>query len=194
MTTMEDDHNGRWPQWKTTSMEDNLNGRQRTSIEQDFNGRWPQWKTTSIEDNLYGRQPRWKTTLMEDNLNGRRPQWKKNVNGGWPQWKKTLRKPYMKMTLACLVSQICTELGPAQPQLVSQFCQVFSHKLLIACSRQLFPANSCEILKNYAVEVYLFRVFQRHFTFFHKLALLEPLIFDLLHLYCNSVQIWFWLT
>ena len=44
MTLMEDDLNGRRPQWKTTSMEDskmedNLNGRRRTSIEQDLNGR-----------------------------------------------------------------------------------------------------------------------------------------------------------
>ena len=45
-----------------------------TSMEDDHNGRRPQWKTTSMEDNLYGRQPQWKTTLMEDNLNGRQPQ------------------------------------------------------------------------------------------------------------------------
>ena len=38
---------------------------------------------------------------MDDNLNVRRP-----------------RKPYRKMTLACLFSQFCTELGPALPQLV----------------------------------------------------------------------------
>ena len=48
--------------WKTTSMEDDLNGRQ------------PQWKTTSMEDDLNGRRPQWKTTSMEDNLNRRRPQ------------------------------------------------------------------------------------------------------------------------
>ena len=42
MTTMEDDHNGRQPQWKTTTME-----------------------TISMEDNLYGRQLQWKTTSME---------------------------------------------------------------------------------------------------------------------------------
>ena len=35
--------------------------------------------------------------------------------------KKTLEKPYRKITLACLVIQFCTELGPAQPQLVSLF-------------------------------------------------------------------------
>ena len=35
------------------------------------------------------------------------------------QWKKTLRKPYRKMTFACLVIQFFTELGPALPQLVS---------------------------------------------------------------------------
>ena len=33
-------------------MEDNLNGRQ------------PQWKTTSMEDNLNGRQSQWKMTLI----------------------------------------------------------------------------------------------------------------------------------
>ena len=55
-----------------------------------------------MEEDLNGGQPQWKTTSMEDNFEGRtsRPQW----------------KPYRKqMTLA---SQFCTELGPAQPQLV----------------------------------------------------------------------------
>ena len=37
---------------------------------------------------------------MEDDINGRQPQWKMT-------------------TLACLTSQFCSELGPAQPQLVS---------------------------------------------------------------------------
>ena len=45
---------------------------------------------------------------MEDNLNGRQS-----------QWKTTSRKRYRKqMTSACLASKSCTELGPAQPQLV----------------------------------------------------------------------------
>ena len=96
---MEDDLNGRQSQWKTTSMEDDLNGRQ------------PQWKMTSFEDNLNGRQPWWKTTSMEDSLNGRQS-----------QLKTTSRKPYRKqMTSACLASKSCTELGPAQPQLVVTF-------------------------------------------------------------------------
>ena len=42
---MEDDLNGRSPQWKTTSMEDNLNG-------DDINGRQPQWKMTTMEENI----------------------------------------------------------------------------------------------------------------------------------------------
>ena len=41
-------------------------------MEDDLNGREPQWKTTSIEDDQTGRQPQWKTTSMEDGLNGRR--------------------------------------------------------------------------------------------------------------------------
>ena len=82
-------------------MEDNLNGRQ------------PLWKTTSMEDNLMednlnGRQPQWNTTSMEEQIS-----MEDNL-----QWKKTLKKPYRKMTLACIASQFCTELGPAQPQLV----------------------------------------------------------------------------
>ena len=35
-------------------------------MEDDLNGRQPQWKKTSIEEDLNGRQPQWKTTLMED--------------------------------------------------------------------------------------------------------------------------------
>ena len=45
------------PQWMTTSMEDDLIGRQ------------PQWQTTSMEDDLIGRQHQWQTTLMEDDHN-----------------------------------------------------------------------------------------------------------------------------
>ena len=37
---MEDDHNGRRPQWKTTTIEDYLNERQ------------PQWKIISTEDDI----------------------------------------------------------------------------------------------------------------------------------------------
>jgi len=37
-------------------MEDNLNGRQ------------PQWKTTSMKDDLNGRQTQWNRTSMEDDI------------------------------------------------------------------------------------------------------------------------------
>ena len=50
-------------------MEDDLNGRQ-------LSGRRHQWKTTSMEEDINGRQTQWKLTLMEDDINGRRPQWK----------------------------------------------------------------------------------------------------------------------
>ena len=44
-------------------------------MEDDFNGRRPQWKTTQwklalMEDNINGRQHQWKTTQMEDKING----------------------------------------------------------------------------------------------------------------------------
>ena len=39
-------------------------------MEENLNGRRPQWKTTSIEDNLNGRRPQCMTTTIEDNLNG----------------------------------------------------------------------------------------------------------------------------
>ena len=56
------------PLWKTTTMEDNLNGR-RPQWKTNLIRRWPQWKTTSMEDDLNGRQPQLKTTTMEDDLN-----------------------------------------------------------------------------------------------------------------------------
>ena len=34
------------------------------------------WKTTSMEDNLSGRQPQWKITSVEDDISGKGPQWK----------------------------------------------------------------------------------------------------------------------
>ena len=37
-----------------------------TSMEDDLNGRRPQWMTTSMEDVLNGRRTQWKTTSMED--------------------------------------------------------------------------------------------------------------------------------
>ena len=53
-------------------------------------------------NDLNGRHPQLKMTSMEDDLNGSQPKW----------------KPY-RLTLACLASQFCTDLGPAQPQLVN---------------------------------------------------------------------------
>ena len=41
---MREEFNGRQPQWKKTSMKDDLNGK--------INGRQPQCKTTSMEDNI----------------------------------------------------------------------------------------------------------------------------------------------
>merc|ERR1711895_67533 len=63
---MEDNQNGRRPQWKTTKMEDGKNGRR------------PKWKTTKMEDDQNGRRPKWKTTKMEDDQNGKQPKWKTN--------------------------------------------------------------------------------------------------------------------
>ena len=112
---MEDDLNGRRSKWKTTTMEDDLNGRR------------PQWKMTSMEDDLNGRQSKWKTPSMEDDLKGITPLLKNILTSLEADitkrrlYKKTGRRPYSKMTLACLdclVSQSCAELGPAQPQLV----------------------------------------------------------------------------
>ena len=91
-------------------------------MEDDLNGRRPQLKTTSMEDDLNGRQPQWKSPLMEDDLKGRGSQGKNTsmeeyLDGSQPRW-----KPYRKqMTLACLASQLCAELGPAQPQLVYHY-------------------------------------------------------------------------
>ena len=38
------------------------------------------------------------------------------------------RRPYMTMTLACLASQFCTELDPAQPQLIQTISYFFFNK------------------------------------------------------------------
>ena len=40
-------------------------------MEDNPNGRRPQWKTTAIEDDFIGRQPQWKETSIEDDLNKR---------------------------------------------------------------------------------------------------------------------------
>ena len=71
-------------------------------MQDDLNGRQPQWKTTSMEDKLNGKKPQWTMTSLEDEMNGRQPQKKMTI-------------------LACLVSQFCSKLGPAQPQIVSCF-------------------------------------------------------------------------
>ena len=48
---MEDNINGRQPQWKMTSLEDDR-----------------KWKTNSIEDNFIGRQLYWKTNSIYSNV------------------------------------------------------------------------------------------------------------------------------
>ena len=53
---MDDDLNGRQPQWKTTSIEDELK-RRSPLLEEDLNGRRPHWKKSLMEDKLDGRQP-----------------------------------------------------------------------------------------------------------------------------------------
>ena len=63
MTSMEDDPNGRQPQWRTTAMEEDL-------MVVCLSGRRPQWTTTSREHNLKGITPL-KNDLMEVDLNGR---------------------------------------------------------------------------------------------------------------------------
>ena len=60
----------------------------------------------SLEGKLNGRRPQWKTTLMEEALYGRGPQW---------------RTTLMEDDLNERKPQFCTELGPAQPQLVYDF-------------------------------------------------------------------------
>ena len=37
-------------------------------MEDNFNGRQPQWKTTSMEDDLNGKKCHWRMTLMEEDL------------------------------------------------------------------------------------------------------------------------------
>ena len=63
---------------------------------------------------------------MEDSQHGRQPRSKEN--GIQSQWKMTLmddehdgRQPALKKTLIGLASQLCTEIGTAQPQLVFAF-------------------------------------------------------------------------
>ena len=37
-------------------------------MEDNINGRQPQWKTTSMEADLNGMKPQWRTTSMEEDL------------------------------------------------------------------------------------------------------------------------------
>ena len=60
---------GRQPQWKTTIMEDDLNGRYLNA-----------WKIASMEDELklkklQWKTPQWKMTSMEEDLNRGLPQY-----------------------------------------------------------------------------------------------------------------------
>ena len=81
-TSSIEDKNGRGPQWKNTSMEDNLDGKK----EDNFNGRWPQRKTIFTEADPNEGEPQWKTNSasIEDNLN------EINLNEIWPQLKVIL--------------------------------------------------------------------------------------------------------
>ena len=55
---MENSAIGRQPQWKKTSMEENINGRLKTTTMGDaLNGRIPRWKISAIEDDHNIRQP-----------------------------------------------------------------------------------------------------------------------------------------
>ena len=55
-------------------MEDGINSK-KNQMEEDLNGKYPQWKTISMQDNLNGRRLQWKmTSSMEDDCNGRQPQ------------------------------------------------------------------------------------------------------------------------
>ena len=67
-------------------------------MEDNLNGGGPHWKINLMEDKLKLRQVLWKTTSMEDTL----------LEG-------------LTQRLACPAREFCTELGPAQPQLVKCF-------------------------------------------------------------------------
>ena len=59
--------------------------------------------TGTEEDCLTGRRNHRNLTSLEADITKRQ------------SYKKTGAGPYWKITLACLASQLCTELGPAQP-------------------------------------------------------------------------------
>ena len=79
-----------------------------------------------MEDDLNEDDPN-EDNLNEEDLNGGESQFRRT------QWKMTTyqendsgRRPYTTITLGCLASQFCTDLGPAQPQL---FLCYFYYKL-----------------------------------------------------------------
>ena len=67
IVSMEDDLDRRWPQWKTTSMKDDINGRRHQEDNLIF-------EKSLMEKNLNGRQPQWKMNSMEYDLNVRKTQ------------------------------------------------------------------------------------------------------------------------
>ena len=74
-----------------------------------------------MEDKLNGRRPQWKTISMEDDI-----------------------KEALQMTSACLASKSCTELGPAQPQLVTilKFHYYYHHHHMSLYNLELFNTIS----------------------------------------------------
>ena len=75
-------------------MENNLNGCNLTQNELNGNKKWPRWKTSSTENDLNGNRLQQKSTWMEKDLNGKQPQQKttsteNNLNGIQPQRKTT---------------------------------------------------------------------------------------------------------
>ena len=151
---MEDSLSGKKPHWKTTSVE-------ATSVEDNLSGRRPQWKMTSVEDDLSGRRPQWKTTSVEDDLSGKVPQWKtllalnhQNIcrstlvesetilkDGRRPPWKTTpiLAQPQQS-------SQLESELGTAQPQLVYTIVTKSRNRLYHIHDIRLFISSSNQLL------------------------------------------------
>ena len=137
-------------------------------MEENLNGRQPQWKVTSMKDDLNRRQTQWKMTSMEDKLNGRQS-----------QLKMTSWNPYRKqMTPACLASKSCTELGPAQPQLVLVYYVTLSflETLLIKIKNTTYNYNKCKgqivgnILLSYTntltIESHVYSTFLMYFYIF----------------------------
>ena len=106
---------------------------------------------------------------MEDDIKGRTPLLKSILilNGSQPQWKSDRKQ----MALVCLASQFLTELGPAQPQLVS------SSVVAVLC--MLFSSD------NFLFEIWQTSVFRKHNYCSWKLTRMEELPEDLQHFQCN---------